>query len=224
MALEAGTRCQATPAAARRGFREDALCASLANTSVRFSARDVPVCRIHEATYARWGGDAEERARSLWRWQVAASAHTEHVRVFRSAGATRERAGDRSLGRRHRCRRVGGLACALAEPHARNVALLSRDPEVPGVLLADVPCMLARPDGIPGRCGARERTNGWDLVSRTSRAANQREIEPTPTRPSTRADGVAPSFRLRVIAMPLETHNPNNVARRADMPSSAAPR
>jgi hypothetical protein len=83
MAVESGTRCQARPAAARRGFREDALCASLANTSVRFAGREVPVCRMHEATYARWASDAEERAQALWCWQVGESAHTGHLRVVR---------------------------------------------------------------------------------------------------------------------------------------------
>jgi hypothetical protein len=61
-------QCQARPAAARRGFREDVLCASLANTTVRFHGRDVPVCRMHEATYGRWGADAEQKANELWEW------------------------------------------------------------------------------------------------------------------------------------------------------------
>jgi hypothetical protein len=46
-------RCQARPAAARRGFREDVLCASMANTVVRFRGRDVPVCEIHARTFNR---------------------------------------------------------------------------------------------------------------------------------------------------------------------------
>jgi hypothetical protein len=61
-------QCQARPAAARRGFREDVLCASLSNTTVRFHGRDVAVCRMHEATYARWGADAERKAAELWEW------------------------------------------------------------------------------------------------------------------------------------------------------------
>ncbi len=61
-------QCQAQPAAARRGFREDVLCASLANTTVQFHGRDVAVCRMHEATYARWGDEAEAKAAELWEW------------------------------------------------------------------------------------------------------------------------------------------------------------
>jgi hypothetical protein len=68
-APEERPQCQARPAAARRGFREDALCASLSNTSVRFRERDVPVCRMHEATYARWGDEAEAKAEELWEWK-----------------------------------------------------------------------------------------------------------------------------------------------------------
>jgi hypothetical protein len=61
-------RCQARPAAARRGFREDVLCASNANTVVDFHGRPVAVCRMHEATYTRWGKDAENNAAELWGW------------------------------------------------------------------------------------------------------------------------------------------------------------
>lgn len=61
-------QCQARPAAARRGFREDALCASRANTTVEFHGRSVPVCRMHEATYERWGSEAGTRAGELWEW------------------------------------------------------------------------------------------------------------------------------------------------------------
>jgi hypothetical protein len=68
-APEERPQCQARPAAARRGFREDALCASLANTTVRFHGRDVPVCRMHEATYGRWGDEAEAKAEELWEWK-----------------------------------------------------------------------------------------------------------------------------------------------------------
>jgi hypothetical protein len=65
---DARARCQARPVAARRGFREDVLCASYANTQVRFREVDVPVCRIHEATYERWACDADENASTLWAW------------------------------------------------------------------------------------------------------------------------------------------------------------
>jgi hypothetical protein len=61
-------RCQARPAAALRGFREDALCASMASTSVRFHGRDVPVCYMHERVYARWGIDAQTNAEQRWGW------------------------------------------------------------------------------------------------------------------------------------------------------------
>jgi hypothetical protein len=61
--------CQAVPGAARRGWRTDLLCASTANTEVEFCGRSVPVCRIHAATYARWGSEAEARAVELWGWQ-----------------------------------------------------------------------------------------------------------------------------------------------------------
>jgi hypothetical protein len=60
--------CQAVPSAARRGWREDALCASIAKTEVEFCDQLVPVCRMHEATYARWGDTAERNAIELWRW------------------------------------------------------------------------------------------------------------------------------------------------------------
>jgi hypothetical protein len=62
-------RCQARPAAARRGFREDVLCASNANTHVEFRNARVAVCRMHEATYGRWGDDAETKAAELWDWE-----------------------------------------------------------------------------------------------------------------------------------------------------------
>jgi hypothetical protein len=61
-------RCQARPAAARRGFREDVLCASHANTTVEFHNQLIAVCRMHEATYKRWGKHAEENAAELWEW------------------------------------------------------------------------------------------------------------------------------------------------------------
>jgi hypothetical protein len=64
-------RCQARPAAARRGFREDVLCASNANTAVEFRDHLVAVCRMHEATYKRWGDQAEENAEELWEWPTS---------------------------------------------------------------------------------------------------------------------------------------------------------
>jgi hypothetical protein len=61
--------CQAIPGASRRGWRTDLLCASIANTEVLFYGRAVAVCRIHRATYERWGAMAEERAIELWGWR-----------------------------------------------------------------------------------------------------------------------------------------------------------
>jgi hypothetical protein len=62
------SRCQARPRAARPGYREDMLCASTANTVVLFHGIDVPVCRIHDAKYARWGAEAEAQAVLQWGW------------------------------------------------------------------------------------------------------------------------------------------------------------
>jgi len=49
------------------------LCASSACTTVDFHGSAIPVCRIHEAKYARWGGDAEEQAALQWGWVPPAS-------------------------------------------------------------------------------------------------------------------------------------------------------
>jgi hypothetical protein len=65
--------CRAVPAASRRGFREDQLCASTANTRVRFHGREVPVCRIHEKAYQRWADRAESNAALIWGWPVDGS-------------------------------------------------------------------------------------------------------------------------------------------------------
>jgi hypothetical protein len=72
---EESERCQARPAAARRGFREDVLCASLANTVVEFQGQVVAVCRMHEATYKRWGAHAEKNAAELWEWPATPTTH-----------------------------------------------------------------------------------------------------------------------------------------------------
>jgi hypothetical protein len=58
--------------AAQRGFREDMLCASLANTAVLFHGRAMPVCRMHEAMYRRWASNAEANAVLRWGWEAAA--------------------------------------------------------------------------------------------------------------------------------------------------------
>jgi hypothetical protein len=59
------------PAAARPGYRADLLCASRACTGVLFDGGEIPVCRIHAATYAAWGDDAEDNAGRRWRWRPA---------------------------------------------------------------------------------------------------------------------------------------------------------
>jgi hypothetical protein len=66
----AAFRCQAQPSAARPGYREDMRCASMANCVIRFEALDIPVCRIHEATFARWGTAGAANARARWGWGV----------------------------------------------------------------------------------------------------------------------------------------------------------
>ena len=43
-------RCQACPVAARRGWREDRLCASHANTHVSFHGINMPVCAIPQGS------------------------------------------------------------------------------------------------------------------------------------------------------------------------------
>ena len=63
-AVRTPARCQARPRAARPAYREDMLCASSASTVVRFHGSEVPVCRIHDAKYARWGDDAEVAGRA----------------------------------------------------------------------------------------------------------------------------------------------------------------
>jgi hypothetical protein len=63
--------CQAIPGIARRGWRSDVLCASIANGVVSFHGRPVAVCRIHSAMYERWGPHAEQRASELWDWHAA---------------------------------------------------------------------------------------------------------------------------------------------------------
>jgi hypothetical protein len=35
---------------------------------VEFRDHPVAVCRMHEATYKRWGKDAEDNAAELWEW------------------------------------------------------------------------------------------------------------------------------------------------------------
>lgn len=64
-------RCQARPAAARRGFREDLLCASVTRTTVEFQGATVPLCGIHLEMYFSWGADAEQQAHQLWAWPLA---------------------------------------------------------------------------------------------------------------------------------------------------------
>ena len=68
-AVRTPDRCQARPRAARPAYREDMLCASSASTVVPFHGLAVPVCRIHDAKYARWGDDAEVEAILQWGWE-----------------------------------------------------------------------------------------------------------------------------------------------------------
>jgi hypothetical protein len=70
-------RCQARPAAARPGYREDMLCASMAATNVDYRGTKVPACRMHLATYARWASDAEANAELKWSWSSAAKEPIE---------------------------------------------------------------------------------------------------------------------------------------------------
>ena len=51
------------------GYRTDMLCASEANTVVVFRGARVPVCRMHESMYQRWGDEAEANAELLWGWR-----------------------------------------------------------------------------------------------------------------------------------------------------------
>jgi hypothetical protein len=66
--------CQAIPGVARRGWRADLLCASSASTDVPFSGRMMGVCRMHQATYVRWGAEAERKAAELWGWRAGPAA------------------------------------------------------------------------------------------------------------------------------------------------------
>jgi hypothetical protein len=68
MTHELDPRCQARPAAARPAYRDDMLCASSANCAVSYAGAEIPVCRMHEATYVRWGASAETNARERWDW------------------------------------------------------------------------------------------------------------------------------------------------------------
>jgi hypothetical protein len=62
-------QCQAQPLAGRRWDRDDLLCASAANSFVLHRGVQMPVCRIHGKTYARWGTDAEWKGAYLWAWE-----------------------------------------------------------------------------------------------------------------------------------------------------------
>ena len=73
----ARSRCQARPRAARPAYREDMLCASLANMVVCFHGVEMPVCRIHDAKYARWGADAEAQSELHWAWTRPAAQADE---------------------------------------------------------------------------------------------------------------------------------------------------
>jgi hypothetical protein len=72
----AAPRCQAKPAAfSQAQDPDDELCAATANRLVRFDGLDVPVCRMHEATYVRWNDEAVAVASWSWgTWTVSALA------------------------------------------------------------------------------------------------------------------------------------------------------
>jgi hypothetical protein len=110
------SRCQAQPIVARRGWREDLLCASAANSIVLFRGAQVSVCRMHEKAYVRWGVGAEENAALFWGWPVDGVAL-----------GTRERA----EASRRRDQRVGArTATAIGRDHAaalRDMAAQERD-------------------------------------------------------------------------------------------------
>ncbi len=109
------SRCQAQPIAARRGWREDLLCASAANSIVLFRGAQVSVCRMHEKAYVRWGVDAEGNAALFWGWPVDGVAL-----------GTRERA----EASRRLDQRVGArTATAIGRDHAalRDIAAQERD-------------------------------------------------------------------------------------------------
>ncbi len=61
-------QCQARPAVARHGWREDTACANVAKTSIRFHGREVPVCWVHRRMWERWGENAEANAARYWYW------------------------------------------------------------------------------------------------------------------------------------------------------------
>lgn len=57
------------------------LCASSASTAVCFHGIEMPVCRIHDAKYARWGADAEAQAVLHWAWALPEPRRDELVGV-----------------------------------------------------------------------------------------------------------------------------------------------
>ena len=75
---ETRVRCQACPAAARRGWREDRLCASYANTHVSFHGIKMPVCAIHKAAFTRWGTSAHANAEALSGWSSSATTRASN--------------------------------------------------------------------------------------------------------------------------------------------------
>ena len=65
----AAPRCQARPGAfAHAHDHADQLCSAIASRIVQFRVHELPVCRLHEATYASWGDDAEAAAAARWAW------------------------------------------------------------------------------------------------------------------------------------------------------------
>jgi hypothetical protein len=65
------------------------LCASSASTVVEHRGRQVPVCRIHEAKYARWGDAAAAHAETQWGWETEPEPDTPALAQRRDLAPTR---------------------------------------------------------------------------------------------------------------------------------------
>ncbi len=50
---------------------------------VSFHGEERPVCRMHQATYARWGDDAETQAEALWEWTPTDRGRLDRAPVYR---------------------------------------------------------------------------------------------------------------------------------------------
>ena len=181
--------CQAIPGAARRGWRSDVLCASLANTAVEFCGRLVPVCRIHRTTYERWGAEVERNAVGLWGWERDALAAASVPR--RSAGTGDPRRAGSSGAAAGRL--LGGRREALDEPHARQ---LPSRPAICGATVRKSSSTRSARASSPSRCGPPSHRISPPL--RVSMAASSSTGSITPLVASTSSStcgGSAPSRR-----------------------------